>query len=222
VASVHARAPHCKTVFLNPRYGLSVVGRAAFPDHVDEVAARASADSLIANQQACFSSLVHYVEGDEDQVLAYCRALQLALARWDAFSPQVLPRAILGRLRLLRRTALLEGTWFENGPRPNVSSAVVYLREPFDLAVHPMCRLVVVRRLDRLEEIVPLLNSDVSTLGMYPAGALVELRDACAAAGVSNLFPLGECERMYAGMPHDGMKILSELVNWANSAVADG
>jgi hypothetical protein len=92
------------------------------------------------------------------------------------------------------------------------------MREPFDLAVHPQSRLVVVRRLNHASDIVPYLNSAVSTLGVYPQEVLEELRDVCAAAGVSNIFPLGEGEQIYAGMPHDGMKILSELVNWTTSA----
>ncbi len=219
VGSVRARAPKAKTIFLNPRYGLSLIGRAAFPDHMQEVAMRGSTDTLIANQLACWSSLVHYVEGDEATALAYCQALQQALARWDEHAPNVLSRATLGQVRLLRRTAFLEGTWFTNGTPPAISSAVVYLREPFDLSVHPTCRLVVVRRLDRLEQIFPFLNSSISTIGVYPTRALIEVRDGCAAAGVSNLFPLGECEGLFAGMPHDGMQILGELVNWTTSMI---
>ena len=63
----------------------------------------------------------------------------------------------------------------------------------------------------------PLLSPAVASAGVYPDEAVPRLRDGLAAAGVSNLFPLGECERTYPGMPHDGMRVLSELVNWASS-----
>ena len=187
------------------------------PDRLNEVAARASVDSMIDNQRACSSSLVHYVETDEPTVLEYCEALRRALRRWDEHLPHALPRTTIGQLRMLRRGELLKGTWFENGKPPYVTSAVVYIREPFDVSIHPMCRFVVVRRVDDLGEALPFLNSGVSTVGVYPHEAIKSLRDSIATAGVSSIFPLGEYEQIYAGMPHDGMRTLSEFVNWTNT-----
>ena len=77
-----------------------------------------------------------------------------------------------------------------------------------------MCRLVVVRPVARLSDAIGLLTPAVSTVGVAPESCRLELRDRIAAAGVSNIMPLGECERAYAGMPHDGLRMLSELVNW--------
>ena len=223
VRSVKQRAPLVKTIALNPRYGLSLIGREAHEGGLEEVAARASVDTLIWDQKACTASLVHYVEGDEAAALEYCRALKGALARWDRRLPRPLPRATLGRLRLLRRGEFLNGTWFENGDPPNVTSAVVYMPGPFDLSLHPMSRLVVVRRLDRLEDVVPFLSSAAAAAGVFPDAAIPRLRDALAAAGVSNVFPLGDGERSYPGIPHDGMRVLSELVSWTSSgALIDG
>ncbi len=219
VRSVRQRAGHARTVFFNPRYGMSLVGRETFEGDLTEVAARASVDTMIANQRACMSSLVHFVEGSEEHVLRYCEALAGALARWDHALPHVLPPPTLGQVRLLRRGPLIRGTWFVNGSRPQITSAVVYAREPFDLAEHPMSRFVVVRRVDDLEQAVAQMSSSVSTVGVYPNQALHRLRDPIAAAGVSNIFGLGECERTYAGMPHDGMRVLSELVNWTTAGV---
>jgi hypothetical protein len=86
----------------------------------------------------------------------------------------------------------------------------------FDISSHPMCRCVVVRRVESLRDALAFLHSGVSTVGVYPEARRVELLDEIAARGVSNVLPLGECERAYAGMPHDGMRILSELVSWTN------
>lgn len=218
VESVRTRAVHAKTVFLNPRYSVSLIGRSALGDGVEDVANRASIDTMIGNQQECVSSLVHYVEGDEPEVLHYCEALQAALRRWDDVLPHAIPRATLGRLRMLQRGELLDGRWFTNGSGPHITSAVVYLADRFDLSAHPLSRLVIVRRVDDLADVAPTLTSAVSAAGVYPADALAAHRDAIAAAGVSSIFPLGQCERTYAGMPHDGMRILSELVNWTNSS----
>src|SRR4029078_4414449 len=57
----------------------------------------------------------------------------------------------------------------------------------------------------------------ISTVGIAPEAHRTQLRDAVAARGVSNVVPLGEAERAYAGMPHDGMRILSELLSWATA-----
>jgi hypothetical protein len=216
IRSVGQRVRHTKTVFLNPRYGISLIGRQAFPDHLEEAAIRAAADSMIANQQACISSLVHYVEASEAEALEYCRTLKTVLAKWDHYLPHRLPDAARGRLQLLRRNEFLHGTWFENGVPPNTSSLVVYMPDTFNLSAHPMSRFIVVRRVDLLDQALVFLNSAVAAVGIYPESVRTVMRDEIAAMGVSNILPLGECERGYAGMPHDGMRMLSELVNWTS------
>jgi hypothetical protein len=218
VRSVGQRVEGTKTIFLNPRFGASLIDLDAQSCEFDNIAQRACTDSLIANQQACTSSLVHYVIGSDTQARDYCSTLQRVLARWDERIPHSLPRSTQGELRLLRRSAWLSGTWFVNGAPGAISSAVVYLPHPFDVSSCPQSRVIVVRRIERAEEILQFLGPTVSTLGVYPEALRIWLRDAAAAAGVSNLFPLGEAERAYAGMPHDGMRILSELVNWVNSS----
>lgn len=217
--SVRSRAVHTKVVALAPRYGVSLVGRQA-TDSLDEVAAAACVDTLIGDQKACTASLVHYVEGDEGRAVAYCEALRLALARWDRLLPCPLPLAVQGRLRLLRRGPLSRASWFQNGRAPDLRSAVVYSPEPFDLSLHPLSRFVVVRRVDRLEDALRFVGPAVATAGVHPPAALGELRDLLAAAGVSAVFPLGESERAWPGMPHDGMRVLSELVSWVSSGEA--
>lgn len=216
VRSTNLRAGLTKTVFMNPRYGMSFVGREAFPNSVREVAINAATDTMIANQRACISSLVHYVEASEDEALDYCRTLKEVLQRWDQAVPHTLSRTSLSRLRGLRRKDFLNGKWFENGRWPKTTSVVVYMPTEFDVMVHPMCRCVVVRRVDDLREALIFLHSGVATIGVYPEARRLELRDEIAARGVTDIFPLGECERAYAGKSHDGMRVLSELVNWTN------
>jgi hypothetical protein len=217
VRSVAGRAPFAKTVFMNPRVGMSFIGREAFDGRLREVAARAAADSLAGDQLACTASLVHYVEGSEHDVLEYCRVVRDLLAGWDAAVPHTLSPADVARLRRLRRDEFVSGTWFENGRWPATTSLVVYMPTDFDLAAHPMCRCVVVRAVRDLGDALRFVHAGVSTVGVYPEERRRSLRDGLAARGVSNIFPLGEGERVYAGMPHDGMRVLSELVRWTNA-----
>jgi Acyl-CoA reductase (LuxC) len=216
INSIKSRAGFTKSIFLNPRYALSFVGRETFPGQVREVAMRAAADTMIANQMACISSLIHYVEGSEDEALEYCHALREVLSQWDRLLPHALSRSSLGQLRLLRRKEFLNGLWFENGLWPQTTSLVVYMPTEFDVAAHPMCRCVVVRRVNEMKDALPFLHHSVAAVGIYPESLRDGLRDEIASRGVSDILPLGECERVYAGMPHDGMRVLSELVNWVN------
>ncbi len=96
------------------------------------------------------------------------------------------------------------------------TSGVIVMQEEFDILDHPMCRLVVVRPVPRLEDALQYLHAGVSMVGVYPEKRREGLWDEIAARGVSSIFPLGQCERVYPGIPQDGMLTLSELVDWKN------
>jgi hypothetical protein len=219
ISRIARRAPLTKMVLMVPRYGVSLIGREALSHGkalLNDAVLRATSDAMIGGQQACISSLVHYVEADEPGAVRYCQALCKALANWDRALPHQPSPEIQGALHKLRRGAMADGRWFLNGRPGSISSAVVYMPTSFDLAIHPASRLIVVRRVGDLKEALKFLNPSVSTVGVYPEGRRHLLRDAIAVAGVSNIFPLGEHELAYAGMPHDGMKVLSELVDWTS------
>ncbi|MEU8385589.1 acyl-CoA reductase [Streptosporangium sp. NPDC048865] len=182
----------------------------------DRSARRAAVDSLIANQAACTSSLLHVVEGDAATADAYARTLAGVLAEWDRALPHRPSRRAQERLTRLRRGLLGTGRWYVNGEWPEVSSAVVRVDGAFDLAGHPGSRLVLVRAVDDLRRALPLLGPAVSTVGIAPEETRLALRDAVAACGVDNVVPLGAAEHGYAGRPHDGMRVLNRLVRWVN------
>jgi hypothetical protein len=217
LASLRARAGALPTIFLGPRTGASLIGRGALVGDLADVAARAAADSLADDQQSCSASLVHYVEGSRDEALDYCEALRKVLARWDAALPPSPTPQSTGRLRRLRRGTLIREPWFENVRDGVVTSAVVCVDAGFDVASHPAGRCVIVRPLEDLSDALALLDPGISTVGIAPERRRVELRDLVAARGVSDVVPLGDAERAFAGMPHDGMRILSQLVNWVTA-----
>jgi hypothetical protein len=218
-----AGAAAIRTLTFNPRYGVSLVGREAFMDPWGvggpaAAARRAAADTVIWNQRACIASLVHYVESDEAGALRYAEALRDALAAADAVAPAAPAPAAAGWIQRLRRGTLAGSRWLPvGGAGRDLRAAVVLVPGPFDLGQHPLSRVVMVRRVDRLEEAVALCHRGVSTAGVYPEARRLALRDALAARGVSNVLPLGGCERAWAGMPHDGMRVLADLVDWVNA-----
>ena len=223
VASVKRRALFTKLVTLNPRYGMSWIGREAFENgDYREVARRGAVDTMIWNQKACIASSVHYVEGDDEQVMAYARALQKELAEWDRGAPNFLDPAAQGQIRRLRRGKLMHAQWLANkqneGDKKNegISSVVIVVKGEFDMMDHTLSRMVIVRQVSQLEDALPYLNHSVSTVGVFPESRRLGLCDRILARGVSTSYPLGMADRMSTGMAHDGMRVYSELMDWKN------
>lgn len=216
VASVTSRAGGTDAIVMRPRHALSLIGRGAVGADLWDTARRGAIDSLVANQQACMSSLLHVVQGGADAADAYAAALAEVLACWDEQLPhRPTPRA-QGALTMLRRGLLATAHWQLNGQWPQVSSAVVRHDGTFDLARHPGSRLVLVRATDDLLSVLDEVGPAVSNVGVAPDELLPRLRDHLAARGVDNVLPLGAAEQGYAGRPHDGMRVLSRLLRWVN------
>jgi len=216
VASVQSRALFTNVISLNPRYGVSLIGKEAF-GNLEEAAVRASLDVMLYNQKACTSSLVHYIEGTEEHANEYARVLAKILGKWDKEMPNFVSPAAIGHLKRLKRGRYADADWYVNKQGDDFSSGVAVMPGEFDILDHPMCRLVVVHPVAGLDYALKYLSQYVSTAGVYPEERRLELRDKILSRGVSNVFPLGQCERVYAGMPHDGMRVLSEIVDWKNS-----
>jgi hypothetical protein len=87
----------------------------------------------------------------------------------------------------------------------------------FDLSAHPQARVVVVRAVNDLAEVVGFMHPSVSSVGIFPPQRLDALRDEICGRGVTSVIPLGEADTLFAGSPHDGMRPLSELVSWSVS-----
>jgi len=217
VTSVQSRALFTKMVSFNPRYGVSLIGREAFQNDLKQVAFLAAMDTMIYSQKACTASLVHYVEGTAEQVEAYGQLLIEILGQWDAIAPPFILPAMRGQLKRMRRGRYAHAEWLTNTKDGQHTSTVVLMPGEFDILDHPLCRLVVVRRVDDLADAFTYLHQGVSTAGVYPESRRLELRDLIAARGVTNVLPLGQCERIVPGAPHDGMIVLSELVDWKNA-----
>ena len=218
VDAVAVRAAGTKTLVFNPRYGVSLIGRAALaPEMVDEAARRAAQDTFVWNQQACIASLVHYAEGSGAEIDRYCAALTRELALWDVAHDHQPDRTMVGRIRTARRGELSDGKWTVNGAPVAPTSAVVRMDRGFDLSAHPQARVVVVRAVNDLAETLNLMHSAVSSVGIFPMERLEGLRDEICGRGVTSVLPLGEADTLFAGSPHDGMRALSELVSWSVS-----
>jgi hypothetical protein len=216
VASVRERARFTKILCFNPRYSVSFVGREAFESDLDAVAARAVCDSMVENQKACIASLVHYVEGGPVEAERYAAAVSRALAGWDERMPHPLLDRHRGQLKRLERGVLLDAQVSYHRVDDDVRSGVVVAPHEFAIKDHPMSRLVIVRPVKSLDDCLRFLHPGVATVGVFPEPRRRAMRDAVAARGVSNIVPLGHGGSAAIGSAHDGMFVLSELVDWKN------
>jgi hypothetical protein len=216
VASVRARAQFTPTICFNPRYGLSFVGKEAKADY-RKAAIKASVDTMIWSQKACTASYVHYVEGSQADAEVYAEELRSVLAKWEERAPNYRPPELTGKLRRMKRGKYMGASWRTNEKDGNVVASVIVMTGSFDMLDHPMCRTVIVRPVEKLEDALRFLHHGAAAVGVYPESRRLELRDRMHARGVSYVMPLGQVERTYAGMSHDGMLVLNSLVDWKNS-----
>jgi hypothetical protein len=215
VGAVTARAGLTKTITFNPRYGASLIGAEALRDDFDDTVRRAATDALVWNQQACIASLVQYVEGSTEDARAFAAALAKELGRWETAHPNPRTTDAIAAVRRARRGELRNGEWFVTGTPAAPAAAVVLMDRDFDIAQHPMTRVIVVRPTARLELTVDRLHHAVSQVGVAPESRRQNLRTRICAAGVSAVLPLGEADTpLWAGEPHDSLRPLSELASW--------
>ena len=214
VAAVQSKTPFTKTISLNPRYGISLIGREAFSEKLEKTVDKTLTDVLAYNQNACISSLVHYIEGTEEQANEYAALLQQALKKYDDKVPNFTPPQSQGQVKRMKRGRYAGASWYLNYDNEDFTSGAVVISGEFDILDHPTSRLVVVRPVARLDDALKYIHQSVSTVGVYPEERREDLKDRILARGVSSVFPLGQCEKVFAGMPHDGMMILNQLVDW--------
>lgn len=214
VAAVEGKNPFTKTVSLNPRYGISLIGKEAFLEKPEDMAGNALKDVAAYNQKACISSLVHYVEGTEEQAYEYARLLQQELKSQDDNNPNFTSPEAKGQVKRMKRGQYAAAKWYLNCDGDDYISGAVVIAGEFDILDHPSSRLVMVRPVAKLEDALKYINQNVSAVGIFPEARRQELKDRILARGVSSVFPLGQCEKVFAGMPHDGMMILNQLVDW--------
>ena len=220
VESIKNKFPFTKVISLNPRFGMSLIGRDAIIDAKSrhQVAVKMVCDSLVANQKACIASLVHYVEANAEDLYALAKDIKQVLSRVDEVSPNKQTRLTLGELQRLKRGSLIGCEWFENFDSEGIfCSGVVIADQEVNLAKHPANRLLILRPVQRIESALKFMSAATSTVSVFPESTRMNLRDRISAKGVSQVVPLGESGSFFIGMSHDGMRILSELVEWKNA-----
>ena len=208
-------APGFEIISFDPKVSISLIGREAFsgPDSLGDIATRGAADVVAFNQDACSCARFQFVEGDSDQVDAYCEALVAAMAqetRYGAGSDgPVPPEPVLEELEML---GMLEPVYRVFG-KPDGRGMVIRSAEP--VSFNPGGKLVNVVQVPALADAMQHVTVATQSVGVYPPARIAEVRDALAAAGAQRIVGLGHINAgQFGGTPHDGGWPLHRMMHW--------
>jgi long-chain-fatty-acyl-CoA reductase len=175
-----------------------------------DAAMRLGFDVSIYDQEACFSAQEVFVRGDA------ARFAEL-LAAWLRRYHQVLPRRRLtvdgdAYVQRCRRESEADG-WRVIAPN-TTEWTVVVTDGPVRLDAHPGGRFVYVHPIDRLDQVVPLIDRGVQTVAVAPSELSPADMDLLCAAGADRIVNVGRMTRFRPGLSHDGMYPMARMVRW--------
>lgn len=208
--------PGLEMVSFDPKVSVSMIGNAGLssPERVKEVAAKAAADVIGWNQDACSASRFHYVEGSTEQVDQYCEELVAAMGVDTRYGPgdsDLIPSPdILEQLDMLQNLEPI----FRVFGKADGKGMVVRSDEP--VAFSPSGKLVNVVRVDKLADAVQYITVATQTVGIYPKEERIALRDSLASCGAQRLVDLGEVNGGdgFGGSPHDAGMPVNRFMRW--------
>ena len=208
-------APGFEIISFDPKVSISLIGREAFSggDRLEDIAIRAAADVVAFNQDACSCSRFQFVEGNSDQVDAYCAALVAAMGRETRYGAgeggPVPPALVLEELDML---GMLEPVYRVFG-QPDGRGMVIRSTEP--VAFNPGGKLVNVVEVPTLADAVQHVTVATQSVGVYPPARIAEMRDALSSAGAQRIVGLGNINAgKFGGTPHDGGWPLHRMMHW--------
>lgn len=204
--------PGIQLVSFDPKSSISMIGREAFGsgDVMAEVADRLAADTTVFNQEACLASRYAFVEGERDEVEAFCAKLveRLGVDREFASAVAAAPSSeVRDEVQVMEAMGDL-AVWGGFDGR----GLVILSDRPVEF--HPSNKTSNVVMVASLDDAVRCVNVATQTVGVYPYERKAQLRDRLASAGAQRLCRLGTANAHALGSPHDGMYPLQRFVHW--------
>jgi hypothetical protein len=204
--------PGIQLISFDPKSSISMIGREAFASEeiMAEVAERLAADTTVFNQEACLASRYAFVEGELDQVEAFCAKLAPRLGVDREFASAVappLPSDVRDEVQVMEAMGDLK-VWGGYDGR----GLVILSDRPVEF--HPSNKTSNVVMVASLDDAVRYVNVATQTIGVYPYERKAALRGRLASAGAQRLCRLGTANSHALGGPHDAMFPLQRFVHW--------
>ena len=214
--------PGLELIALDPKRSATIIGREAFDDDstIDDVAVRAATDIGVANQEACASARVMYVESGTDAA-GLARAERLARRIYEELLD--LPDHLSTPARWTDRDLIdhveatrLEGDWYTviGATRGEGGVIVSRLPEPVDYSAQLSGRIANVVPVDSASEAIKGINAYTQTVGIYPESLKRRLRDVLPLYGAQRLTSLGYACHVNAAIPQDAIEPVRRMCKW--------
>lgn len=210
--------PGIPVIDYGPRLSLAAV---AAGDEAPDLPRRLARDLSLWDQQACSSPQVLYVEG-RDRALELLERLAEEMERMAReLPPRQLTFDEAAEITRERETARFAAAFrpvrlWTSAERPGAWTLI--LEEEPELRPSPLNRTLLVKAVERLEEVTPYLQpwrGSLQTIGLEaPLPRARALAEAWTAAGATRVCRVGEMAGGAEGGPHDGRWGLSALVRW--------
>ncbi|WP_422342772.1 acyl-CoA reductase [Parasphingorhabdus sp.] len=213
-------APGFEIISFDPKVSIGLIGKEAHEseESLANVAERAAADVLAFNQDACACARFQFVEGDDEQIDAFCSALQSEMGKntryGDGPNGPVPPQEAVEELDMLDMLAPLYHVY----GKPNGGGMVIRSSEP--VGFNPSGKIINVVQVNELSEALPHVTVATQTVGVYPQSRMGGLRDALSSSGVQRIVRLGNhIGGAFGGLPHDGGWPLHRMMHWVSAEV---
>ncbi|TGK15682.1 long-chain-fatty-acyl-CoA reductase [Leptospira fluminis] len=169
-------------------------------------------DISMYDQQACFSTQNVFVLGDH---LSFAKALSTELERYDrVLSPPERSMDQRAGVVLSRVHHEFLGATVSFG---NSDSWQVIVSEPRNNLRHPGCRTAFVFKIASPDQLLPMIDSSIQTIAVYPSGILDNERDEIGRSGISRIVEAGSSGIYRLGATHDGMYPMTRFVRFVST-----
>lgn len=223
-------SPGIDLITFNPKYSMSVIGKAALDSEVamDEAAMGIAVIAGFYNQTACANTRIVYVEsGTDDASLEKVTALgRKVAAAFKTLPPVISTPAEAANSELAEEMRAIEmESDFYHVEGNTIDGGVIVSRFPdrvdfYDQLNNRVVNLVPVAD---LHEVVKYCDDTTQTVGVYPEAIRDSLLMPFALAGVQRVVSLEggdpmqifrDTQTLPPGMPHDGIEPLRRSVRW--------
>ena len=214
--------PGLEMIALDPKRSATIIGPEAFEDEatLDEVAQRAACDIGMANQEACASARVIYVQcGTDPDGIAKLNRLGEAIYRNLLELPEHIsskPKTFDRELRDHLAATRLTEDWFRviGGEQDEGAVIVSQIDEPVDYSPLLSGRVANLVPVDDLERVTKAVNAYTQTVGVYPDSLKAELRDRLPLFGAQRLTSLGYACHPATAAPQDAIEPVRRMCKW--------
>ena len=179
---------------------------------LDKVAMRIANDFSVYDQEACFSPQHLFVIGDSKKLIP-------KICKWLDIQTRILPKGkmtsdIESHVYRAKLEAKYRGWDVYEGK--NQEWQLIDANNPYLVTNHPLSRTIYVHVIQSPREILPFVDDDTQTIGLYPLDKYaIEIANLFCSKGACRVCEIGLTSHFRQGFTHDGSYPLQQFVRMA-------